>query len=159
MAIGRVPGRIPMQRRRGRCMVVALLAVPFALAACGGTAAEEAATEPAVSEQVKGSDVVRVTLTAEAARRLGIQTAPVRRDESSPERTVIPYAAVLYDPSGETWTYTSPKPFVFERRDIVVEKVVGDSAVLAKGPPPGTAVVTVGATEIWGVEYGGIEED
>ncbi len=140
-------------------MVVALLVVPLALAACGGTEAEEAAQEPAVTEQVQGTDTVRVTLTAEAAGRLGIQTAPARRDASGAARTVIPYAAVLYDPSGQTWTYTSPKPFVFERQDIVVERVVGDAAVLSKGPPPGTAIVTVGATEIWGVEYGGIEED
>ena len=37
-------------------------------------------------------------------------------------------------------------------------RIDGERAILAKGPAPGTAVVTVGATELWGVEYGGIEE-
>jgi hypothetical protein len=31
--------------------------------------------------------------------------------------------------------------------------------ILSGGPPVGTPVVTVGSAEIWGVEYGGIEED
>jgi hypothetical protein len=31
--------------------------------------------------------------------------------------------------------------------------------LLTKGPVVGTKVVTEGATEIWGVEYGGIQED
>jgi hypothetical protein len=31
--------------------------------------------------------------------------------------------------------------------------------VLSRGLTAGTRVVTEGATEIWGVEYGGIEED
>ena len=35
----------------------------------------------------------------------------------------------------------------------------GDKVILSGGPPVGTPVVTVGSTEIWGVEYGGIEED
>jgi hypothetical protein len=33
------------------------------------------------------------------------------------------------------------------------------SAFLTRGPPVGTRVVTAGATEIWGAEYGDIEED
>jgi hypothetical protein len=108
---------------------------------------------------VKGSDVIRVTMTAEAAKRVGVETVEVRSDPSGASRTVIPYDAVLYDPTGETWTYTSPKPLVYERADINVVRIDGDSAILDQGPPVGTSVVTVGATEIWGVEYGGIEED
>jgi hypothetical protein len=95
-------------------------------------------------------------LTAEAARRLDVQTVAARSDG---KRTVIPYAAVLYDPDGRTWTYTSPEQLVFVRKDISVDRIDGDSAILTAGPSPGTAVVTVGADELWGVEYGGIEED
>lgn len=147
-----------MKRRDRRWLgaVLLLLVVPLLATACGGAAGEQAVTEPAVSEQVKGTDVIRVTLTAQAAKRLGVETVKVRSDGG---RTVIPYAAVLYDPNGETWTYTSPKPFVFQRADVGIDRVDGGFAILTKGPPIGTAVVTVGATEIWGVEYGGIEED
>ena len=158
MKLRHVPADSTRQQQAGRWIRVLLivLALPLLVAACGGTAAEKAATDPAVTEKVKGSDVLRVKLTAEAAERLGVETVAVQRDG---DRTVIPYRAVLYDTDGATWTYTSPSPSVYQRADIVVARVDGSSAVLTKGPPVGTHVVTAGATEIWGVEYGGIEED
>ena len=67
---------------------------------------------------------------------------------------VIPYAAVIYDLHGETWVYTSPEPLVFVRHPIVVEYIEDDRAVLSEGPAAGTAVVIVGAAELFGVESG-----
>jgi hypothetical protein len=139
-----------------RFFIVGTLLLTLVLSACGGTAEEDAAESPAAVEQIKGTELNRVTLTAEAAKRLDVQTVTARSDG---KRTVIPYAAVLYDPDGRTWTYTSPGQLVFVRKDINVARIDGDSAILNAGPSPGTAVVTVGADELWGVEYGGIEED
>ncbi|HET8873317.1 MAG TPA: hypothetical protein VFM83_06485 [Gaiellaceae bacterium] len=139
-----------------RFFIVGTLLLTLVLSACGGTAEEDAAESPAAVEQIKGTELNRVTLTAEAAKRLDVQTVAARSDG---KRTVIPYAAVLYDPDGRTWTYTSPEQLVFVRKDINVDRIDGDSAILIAGPSPGTAVVTVGADELWGVEYGGIEED
>jgi hypothetical protein len=139
-----------------RFFIVGTLLVPLFLTACGGSADEGATESPAAVEQIKGTEVNRITLTAEAAKRLDVQTATVRGDG---ERTVIPYAAVLYDPDGQTWTYTSPERLVFVRKDISVDRIDGASAILTAGPSAGTAVVTVGGDELWGVEYGGIEED
>jgi hypothetical protein len=65
---------------------------------------------------------------------------------------VIPYAAVLYDPHGSTWTYTNPEPLVFVRHRIDIEFIEGDRAVLREGPAIGTTVVTAGAAELFGVE-------
>jgi hypothetical protein len=153
-----MPGGSKLQQHRHRRWIVAaLLAIPLLAAACGGTA-DEAAKPPAVAEAVKGG-FTRITLSSEAAKRLDIQTAPVRSDGSRSARTIIPYGAVLYDPDGATWTYTSPAHLVFVRHDITVDRIVGKLAFLTKAPPLGTRVVTVGATELWGVEYGGIEED
>jgi hypothetical protein len=102
----------------------------------------------------------RVVLTAPAARRLDIRTARVGRAIASGRaRPTIPYSAVLYDANGDTWTYTSPKPLVFVRHDIRVATVDGEHAILTAGPRPGTRVVTVGSAELWGIEYGEIEED
>lgn len=139
-----------------RFFIVGTLLLTLVLSACGGTAEEDAAESPAAVEQIKGTELNRVTLTAEAAKRLDVQTVAARSDG---KRTVIPYAAVLYDPDGRTWTYTSPEQLVFVRKDINVDRIDGDAAILNAGPSPGTAVVTVGADELWGVEYGGIEED
>jgi hypothetical protein len=132
------------------------VAVPVLVAACGGSSEEDATESPAAVQQIKGTELNRVTLTEEASKRLDVQTTAAR---SRGGRVVIPYAAVLYDPDGKTWTYTSPKHLVFVRKDISVDRIDGDSALLTAGPSPGTTVVTVGADELWGVEYGGIEED
>jgi hypothetical protein len=148
-----------MPRRNVRWTFALLLVVPVLLAACGSTAAEEGGEPSAIVKEVKGSDVKRVILTADAARRLGVRLTKVRSDGAATHRTVIPYSAVLFDPNGQTWTYTSPKPFEFVRKDITVDRFDGDTAILTKGPPVGAAIVSVGSTEIWGVEYGGIEED
>ena len=145
-------------RSRRLATTLALLAIPLLATACGGTPPEEASVESAVTKQVPGTDIVRVELSADAAERLGVRTVAVRSDPMS-SRAVIPYAAVLYDPDGSTWTYASPARLVYQRKDISVARIQGDAAVLSRGPPVGTVVVTAGATEIWGVEYGGIEED
>lgn len=137
----------------GRWIALALTVSALPLSACQGTPEEDLAAEngPAKVEPLAGTDVSRVTLTAKAAERLDIQTTPVRGAQGG---IVIPYAAVVYDPNGETWTYTSPEPLTFVRQPIAVNRIEGDRAFLADGPPAGTAVVTVGVAELYGAELG-----
>jgi multidrug efflux pump subunit AcrA (membrane-fusion protein) len=142
-------------RRANRVIVLALVGLGLTLSACGGSSESPPPPAPAKITKLAGG-VEQITLTADAAKRIDVRTAAVESDGGN---TVIPYAAVLYDPDGAAWTYTSPKPLVFVRADITVDRIDGERAILAKGPAPGTAVVTVGATELWGVEYGGIQED
>jgi hypothetical protein len=146
-------------RRRGNlCVAAVLIVAVLPLAACQGGEDEAAAggEEPAEVEPVEGSeDLFRVTLTADAAERLDVQTTAVRAvGDGAGQRTVIPYSAVLYEPDGETWTFTSPESLTFVRAPIVVETIEGDSAVLSQGPPVGTKVVTVGVAELFGAENG-----
>ena len=54
---------------------------------------------------------------------------------------------------GETWTFTNPEPLVFVRAKVVVKGIEGDRVLLSDGPAAGTAVVTVGATELMGAEH------
>jgi hypothetical protein len=149
-----------MRRTRNEWLALALLVLPLPLAACGGSALEAEGQEPAVTTHVKvnGAQVTRVTLTAAAAKRLGVRTAVVQSHGAGTSRMAIPYDAVLYDPDGETWTYTSPEPLAFQRADIRIARIDGKFAILTNGPPVGTRVVTAGASEIWGVEYGGVED-
>ncbi|MGZ6707839.1 MAG: hypothetical protein ACXVFN_12985 [Solirubrobacteraceae bacterium] len=136
----------------GVVVVVVGLAVVLLATRPGGSSDSAAAsdTEPARVEPIKGTDLSRVTLAPQAARRLGVRTAPVTR---LGHREVIPYAAVLYAPDGRTFTYTSPAPLVFVRRFIGVDRIAGSRALLSNGPPVGTSVVTVGSQELFGVEY------
>ena len=67
---------------------------------------------------------------------------------------IVPYAAVLYDLLGDTWVYSQQEHLVYVRAPIVVDYIDGDLAVLSEGPPAGTAVVTAGASDLYGAETG-----
>lgn len=67
-------------------------------------------------------------------------------------RKVIPYSSVYYDAHGVSWVYLNPQPLAYERQRIVIERVVGNLAVLSEGPPLGAAVVTTGVSLLHGAE-------
>jgi hypothetical protein len=140
-------------RRGSGWMIAALVIAGLMISGCAkASSADEAGGEDqATVEHVNGTDLSQVTITEDAARRLGIQTAPVRK---AARGTMIPYAAVLYDEHGKTWTYMSLKPLTFVRQAIDVERIERDSAVLRDGPAVGIEVVTVGAAELFGIEFG-----
>lgn len=146
-----------------RSLAGLLLVAALGLAACGRAAAtgqgEGGYGEPAKVEPVEGTELSKVTLSPRAAERIGIQTARVTRArvpavKGGGTREVIPYAAVLYDENGETWTFTSPQELTFVRRKVKVDYIEGDRAFLLDGPPVGTTVATVGAAELLGAELG-----
>ena len=68
--------------------------------------------------------------------------------------TQIPYGAVLYDPSGDTWAFVNVEGRSFVRQPITVDHIEGDNAFLKEGPAVGAKVVTVGGAEIYGAELG-----
>ncbi len=138
-----------------RRTVVVLILSGLLLSACqpGSGATTEEENPPITVEHLEGKYPTRETLTEAAAQRLDIQTATVGETQvNGAQRTAIPYAAILYDTEGATWVYTNPEPFTFVRTPIVVDYIEGDTAILSDGPAAGTAVVTVGATELYGAE-------
>ena len=133
-----------------------LIAIPQ-LSACTQTSAEgsEGGAEPAKVEHLEGTDSSRLTLDPKAVERLGIQTAPLSEATvAGKKRKVVPYGAVLYDAEGKTSVYVSSAPNTYVREPITVDFIEGDRAVLVAGPPAGTAIVTVGAAELYGTETG-----
>ena len=141
-----------MKLNRLGLMVLAL--VVGLLPGCGRPPIEtESASKAVKVEPIEGSDLNRVTVTAEAAQRLDIQMAPVRSIAlSGKTRKAIPYASLVYDVSGNTWTYTSPESLTFVRMAVTVDYIEGDLAILTSGPPAGSQVVTVGVAELYGSE-------
>ena len=140
---------------RAACASLVLIAGVVSLSACGEASSGydyETATHhvPAKLEPIKGTDVKRVIFDAEGAKRVGLQTAPIRQNG---QETVVPYDAVIYTPDGSEYTYTAPKPLTYVRQGISIDHVVGDSVMLHDGPPVGTEVVTVGAAEVYGTEF------
>jgi multidrug efflux pump subunit AcrA (membrane-fusion protein) len=90
-----------------------------------------------------------VTFTEEGAKRTGLKTGEIRREGG---RKVVPYAALIYDPEGKTYVYTSPKPLTYLRAAVKVKRIKGQRVIVSDGPPAGTDVVTVGAAEVYGTE-------
>jgi hypothetical protein len=133
-----------------------LIAIPQ-LSACTQTSAEaeSGGAEPAKIEHVEGSEVSRLTLDPKAVERLGIKTAPLSETTvAGKKRKVVPYGAVLYDAEGKTSVYVTSAPNTYVREPITVDYIEGDRAVLVAGPAAGTAIVTVGAAELYGTETG-----
>ena len=140
--------------KRNRLGPVVLALVVGLLPGCGRPPIETESESKAVKvEPIEGTDLNRVTVTAEAAERLDIQMAPVRSIAlSGKTRKAIPYASLVYDVSGNTWAYTSPESLTFVRMAVTVDYIEGDLAILTSGPPAGTQVVTVGVAELYGSE-------
>jgi len=171
-------------RRSHRRWAVILILAGLGASACTHKTDMPAQTKPAKTEVVQGTDLSRVTLSPKAAERLDIKTAAMRDEQvkarkssagrdvtakptaagagpnervdvaMSSTRKVVPTSAVLYDAKGKTWVYTNPEPLVFVRHAVNIDYIDGDRAVLLDGPASGTAVVTVGAAELLGTEYG-----
>ena len=61
---------------------------------------------------------------------------------------------MLYDAFGGTWVYEARDGGTFVRQRVALADLLGDTAVLRQGPPAGTRVVTTGAAELFGTEFG-----
>ena len=141
--------------RSSWCLAALAAAV---LSVTGCTAEEalgEAVSDAAQVEPIEGTDLSRITLTDEASAHLGIKTEPVREASAGGRRlTAIPTAALLYDPEGKTWVFTSTTKLVFVRAAVGIDHIDGDLAYLGHGPKAGTGVVTVGVPELYDAELG-----
>lgn len=136
-------------KRSRMWVLVGLLIGGLVVTGCSEPA--ESPPEAAIHIEELESGLKTLTLSANAAERLGVQTADV---EDRGAQKVVPYASVIYDAQGATWAYVAIEQLTFERASIVVESITGDEAILTIGPPAGTPVVIVGAAELYGAETG-----
>lgn len=153
--------------------LAAMSACVLVIAGCARAKASHggAVSRAASVSAVAGTNRVQVHVTSEAVKRLDIQVGTVRDAAVAPRRAaagdggaapvaspvprrVIPFAAVMYTPAGDAFTYVVAGPGLYERAPLAVEYVAGDLAVLISGPTAGTPVVTVGGPELLGIEFG-----
>ncbi len=83
-------------------------------------------------------------------QRVGV-TLPLKGTKAG---LVVPLAALLRDYDGGVWVYESIGSHKYARRRVRVDGVVGDMASLSAGPKAGAKVVTDGAAEVFGSEFG-----
>ena len=137
-----------MMKRTNLFLLMLVMVAALGLAACGPkTSTTTEKIEPSKLEDIPGSELKRVILTEKAAERIGLETIEV-------DGMSVPYAAVIYDISGQTWVYTNPSPLTFERAPIVIDRIEGDQAFLAEKLETDAPVVIVGVMEIYGSETG-----
>ena len=67
---------------------------------------------------------------------------------------VVPAAALLYDIHGGTWVYVNERPHVYRRQRVELVETQAGSAFLSRGLQKGDKVVTAGAAELFGTEFG-----
>lgn len=67
---------------------------------------------------------------------------------------MVPAAAILYDVQGGAWVYVNESGYVYRRQRVELLETQGSSAYLARGINAGTKVVTSGAAELFGTEFG-----
>lgn len=133
-------------------LLLVLGAIPL-LSGCSEPQAEAEAAKLEAVKVVKVGEVNEITLTPKAAERLGMKTAPMVAGPTG-SQLAVPHSSLLYDPDGKTFIYTSPRELVFKRAEVTVLRIAGGTVVLTTGPSLGTAVVTVGAAELFGVDTG-----
>jgi len=67
---------------------------------------------------------------------------------------VVPYSSILYDMYGSAWVYQNTEPQVYVRRRVELNYVLDELAILTRGPAVGARVVSAGAAELFGTEFG-----
>jgi len=66
----------------------------------------------------------------------------------------VPASAILYDIHGGTWVYVVEPEHTYRRQRVEVLDTQGGSAFLTRGLARGARVVTAGAAELFGTEFG-----
>ncbi len=76
---------------------------------------------------------------------------PLKRAEQG---LLVPEASVLYDIHGDAWVYEDLGGNAYARKRVQIDRHAGGFAVVARGIEPGAKVVTAGAAELFGTEFG-----
>lgn len=88
------------------------------------------------------------------AYRPGQRVSATLTMKTRAENLVIPYSAIVYDMYGGAWVYVNAESHIYVRQRVELLHVLGDLAVLARGPALGAKVVSAGAAELFGTEFG-----
>jgi RND family efflux transporter MFP subunit len=86
--------------------------------------------------------------------RPGQRVSVTLKLKTNEQNLVVPYAAILYDMYGGAWVYEHTESRIYTRRRVEIKRIQGNIAVLSRGLEAGTQVVTAGAAELFGTEFG-----
>jgi multidrug efflux pump subunit AcrA (membrane-fusion protein) len=121
--------------------------------------AETQTAEPVAAPYSADPESITVDLfyelsNAELSYRPGQRVSVTLTLKGTHESLVVPYSSILYDMYGSTWVYQNTEPHIYVRRRVELHRVLEELAVLARGPDVGAKVVSAGAAELFGTEFG-----
>ena len=109
---------------------------------------------PSANPATATSDVFYVLRSAGDAVRPGERVSVQLPLSGAGQALVVPTAAVVYDLNGGAWVYEATGGTTFVRRRIEIRSQVGNQALVTRGIAAGKQVVTAGAAELFGTEFG-----
>lgn len=66
----------------------------------------------------------------------------------------VPASAIVYDIHGNSWVYLKTAEGVYRRQRVEIVRMNGGRALIKRGLSAGVAVVSTGAAELFGTEFG-----
>lgn len=150
----RVPvysGDVSLLKNGSAATVRALNASPTAK----GRMARPVQAPPSADPRASTSDLFFQLDNSEHRLRPGERVSVSIPMQGESECLQAPWKSILYDIHGGAWVYKQVEPLVYSRQRVIVDRVSGDVACLAEEVAPGTEVVTAGAAELFGTEFGG----
>ena len=132
---------------------------PASVAALGSARSPRTATRvtapPTANPTAASVDLFyEVQGTSEMPLRPGERVTVQLSLKTTERGLVVSDRAVLYDISGGTWVYEDRGSGTYTRRRIEIARHTGNLVVIARGIEPGTRLVTAGAAELFGTEFG-----
>jgi RND family efflux transporter MFP subunit len=119
-----------------------------------GQAARPIAAPPTATPLAAAVDLYYELPNGEGRLRPGERMTVRIKLQGASEQRVVPWSAIMHDIHGGAWLYEQTAANTFVRRRAQVRYVVDNLAVLENGPPSGAKIVTAGAVELFGTEFG-----
>jgi cobalt-zinc-cadmium efflux system membrane fusion protein len=120
-----------------------------------GVAAQPIAAPPTATLLAATVDLYYQLANPEGRLRPGERMTVRVKLQGASEQRVIPWSAIMHDINGGTWVYENTAPHTFVRRRVQVKYIVDNLAALETGgPTTGAKIVTAGAVELYGTEFG-----
>ena len=132
----------------------AALLRPLADTTAAPTPARPVAAPPSGNAAAGTTDLFYALDNRAGRWRIGQRVAVTPPLGGTTSGLAVPAAAIVRDINGGEWVYRKTQPNVFVRQRIAVARVADGTALLAAGLESGAEIVTDGAAELFGTEFG-----
>jgi len=109
---------------------------------------------PSADPATATSDVFYALQSPGSVVRPGERVSVLLPLTGAEQALVVPTAAVLYDMNGSAWVYEATGETTFVRRRIEIRSQAGARTLVTRGIDAGKKIVTNGAAELFGTEFG-----